>query len=122
AEPRALALEQRFERRLVGHPFEHFHVGGWIVAPAHPAAADAGLLFDLEEHLLDQRPKPPQPRQLDPVVDVVVQTGITARASPPALSTTTPPLKSCPALSSVPAGAWTRTMRRLTSPRYCARA
>src|SRR5687768_17868142 len=92
AEPRALALQQRLERRLVMHPFVDFHVGRRVVAAAHPAPAHAAALFDEIEQGMHAKANLVFPSRSDLVVDVIVQIGTTASSSPPALSTTTPPL------------------------------
>src|SRR2546425_6811175 len=122
AELRALALEERFECGFILNVFVDFHVGGGIVAAMHPAALHAALLFHGSEQRLYRGAYVFVPVWRHFVIDVVVHTGITASSSPPALSTTTPPLNCCPGCSRVPAGAGRRTMRRFTWPRYCARA
>src|SRR5687768_14596873 len=122
AELRAFALEQRLEGRFVLHAFVDFHVGRRVVAPAHPARLHAEVELGLPEKILHPRPQRLELTRRNLVVDVVVQTGITARASPAALSTITPPLNSSPGLTLVPGGSCRRVMRRLTSPRCWARA
>src|SRR5687768_12354390 len=101
AEPRALALQQRLERRFVLHPFVDFHVGRRVVAAAHPARLHAEVELGFPEKILHPRPQRLELTRGNLVVDVVVQSppsrgGITARASPAALSTITPPLNSSP--------------------------
>src|SRR5262249_25164166 len=119
----AFALEQRFEAGLVLHALVHFHVSRRVVAPAHPAAAHAEAFLDQLEQRSDLRSQIGQPVRRNFVIDVVIQTGITASASPPALPPTTPPLNSSPGLTFVPFGSCKRVMRRFTPwPRYWARA
>src|SRR3954451_17595735 len=100
AELCAFALEHSEERRVVHHPFVDFHIGARIVPAVHPAPAHAALTLDRGEHALDRGAKLGSARRVDLVVDVVVQTCITARSSAPpsagATSTTVPPLKSWP--------------------------
>src|SRR5688572_7178919 len=122
AELRAFALDQGLEAALVGDALVNLHVGGGIVAPAHPAPAHAALLLHEREEGLDAQAETCHLFWRNLVVDVVVQTGITARSSSPARSTTTPPSNACPGRRSLPAGARSCTMRRFTCPRYWARA
>src|ERR687892_612675 len=100
AELGAFALEQRLERSerfsILPHALVDFHVRRRVVAPAHPAAANAELLFDQGKKRPHRRADVALPVRGDLVVDVIIQTGITASASPAALSTITPPWNSSP--------------------------
>src|SRR5207302_1055815 len=123
----AFALQDGLERRVVLNAFVDFHIGRRVVAPVHPAAAHAALTLDRRKQALDRGAQLGQASGVDLVVDVVVQTGITASNSAPpsvgATSTTVPPLNSWPGCSATPAGARACTMRRFTPcPRYWARA
>src|SRR5512134_979375 len=81
------APEQRVEGALVLDSLVDLHVGRRVVAPAHPPAADAELLLDEREQGAHLGAHVGDGLGWNPVVDVVVQTGITASASPTALST-----------------------------------
>src|SRR2546426_2203805 len=64
AEPRAFAAQHRLESRLVGNAFVDFHIGGGIVAAAHPAAAHAEFALDRLEQRLDRRSQLGQARRI----------------------------------------------------------
>src|SRR5260221_1712387 len=117
-----LAKHHEVKQHAIRRAFVALHVGSRIVAPPHPAAAHAAIALHRGEQPLDHRAQLVHTRRIHLVVDVVIQTGMTASSSPPALSTTTPPLNSWPGSSSAPAGACSCTMRRFTWPRYWARA